>query len=76
MSYDREKRTEIGPRMTVGEFKALLENVPDQYEDCCSGSETFFMHVDDENEVISFDDSELEEDYDLDDLDDDEYEGD
>ena len=70
MSYDREKRTEIGPRMTIGEFKALLENVPDQYEICCNGYEDFFMHVDDENEMISFDDSDLEEDYAMNDFDD------
>lgn len=69
MAYDFEKRTEIGPRMTVKEFKSLLENVPDEYEIMCNGDESFFMHVDDSNEVINFDNHDHEDD--LDDLDDD-----
>ena len=71
MAYDFEKRTEIGPRMTVKEFKNLLENVPDEYEIMCNGDESFFMHVDDSNEVINFDNHDHEDDYDLDDPDDD-----
>ena len=49
--------------------KNLLENVPDEYEIMCNGDESFFMHVDDSNEVINFDNHDHEDD--LDDLDDD-----
>lgn len=55
MAYDKNQRLTIGPRCTIGELKAVLEDIPDSYEITCCGQEEFYLHRDDENEVITAD---------------------
>lgn len=47
---------QIGPRSTVAELMEALSQIPGEYEVDLFGEAEFFIHVDDEDEEVTFTD--------------------
>ena len=59
---DINKRKEMF-KATVEDVIAELEKFPKETEVCCLGSELFYIHVHEDGDSITFDDSDLSEYY-------------
>ncbi len=69
--YNLEKRAYF---TNLGELRMLLADMPDDTEVCTGGVLGSYLHFDKEKDLISFDDEDLDPDYDIDGYSDDERE--
>lgn len=72
---NEDMHIKIGPRSTVGEVIEALAQIPEEYEVDLFGEAEFFIHVDAEDEEVTFTDKDAER-YNSDELLDDDLEDD
>lgn len=61
--YDKSKRVE-NYKITVGELRKLIEDIPADYKFTVCGSDKFYKHVDTQRKILTLDHDDLDESYD------------